>query len=234
MYMIGMLEESLEYRKWASDAIRSFALEERMDVDILEFDKVQGLIDFYQDRSKNLDFLFLNTTFNHESTIPLAKRLKNINNGFQIVFWTDHMEDSSKCYEVEHSYLLEQSRLEYNMKHMFSCLIEKWSEKKLVIPMKGKQIALNQDNIEYMERNKRKTYIWMLNEEDAVTTALKISELDGRLNHHLFIRCHNSYIVNRNCVEKFYRDRFELEGGRSVPISRKYYKEIKDIFFPGE
>ena len=47
MYMIGILEESLEYRKWASDAIRSFALEERMDVDILEFDKVQGLIDFY-------------------------------------------------------------------------------------------------------------------------------------------------------------------------------------------
>lgn len=230
MYMIGILEESLEYRKWASDAIRSFALEERMDVDILEFDKVQGLIDFYQDRSKNLDFLFLNTTFNHESTIPLAKRLKNINDGFQIVFWTDHMEDSSKCYEVEHSYLVEQSRLEYNMKHMFSCLIEKWKEKKLVIFTKGKRIVLDQENIQYMERNKRKTYIWMRETADVATTVLKIGELDERLNHRIFIRCHNSYIVNRNCVEKFYRDRFELKGGKSVPISRKYYKEIKEMF----
>lgn len=230
MYVIGMLEESLEYRKWAGDAIRSFALEEKMDVDILEFDKVQGLINFCQDRSKNLDFLFLNTMFNHESTIPLAKRLKNINNGFQIIFWTEHMEDSSKCYEVEHSYLLEQSRLEYNMKHMFSCLIEKWKEKKLVITVKGGQIVLEQKDIEYMERNKRKTYIWMLNEEKTVTTSLKISELDEYLNHPLFIRCHNSYIVNRNCVEKFYRDRFELKGGKSVPISRKYYKEIKEMF----
>ncbi|MGN0409401.1 MAG: LytR/AlgR family response regulator transcription factor [Candidatus Fimousia sp.] len=230
MYMIGMLEESLEYRKWASDAIRSFALEERMDVDILEFDKVQGLINFCQDRSKNLDFLFLNTTFNHESTIPLVKRLKNINNGFQIVFWTDHMEDSSKCYEVEHSYLLEQSRLEYNMKHMFSCLIEKWKEKKLVIFMKGKRIVLDQENIQYMERNKRKTYIWMRETADVATTVLKIGELDERLNHRIFVRCHNSYIVNKNCVEEFYRDRFELKGGKSVPISRKYYKEIKEMF----
>lgn len=230
MYVIGMLEESLEYRKWAGDAIRSFALEEKMDVDILEFDKVQGLINFCQDRSKNLDFLFLNTTFNHESTIPLAKRLKNINNGFQIVFWTDHMEDSSKCYEVEHSYLLEQSRLEYNMKHMFSCLIEKWKEKKLVIFMKGKRIVLDQENIQYMERNKRKTYIWMRETADVATTVLKIGELDERLNHRIFVRCHNSYIVNKNCVEEFYRDRFELKGGKSVPISRKYYKEIKEMF----
>lgn len=65
---------------------------------------------------------------------------------------------------------------------------------------------------------------------DVATTVLKIGELDERLNHRIFIRCHNSYIVNRNCVEKFYRDRFELKGGKSVPISRKYYKEIKEMF----
>lgn len=180
----------------------------------------------------------MNTMIQNVSTIPLAKQIKILNPASQIVFWTSE-SDRSRCYEVDHSYFLYTQVLEKNIDHMFKCLFDKYKQiqkdeknQKLVIHIRGKKVFLMQNRIQYMERNERKTYIYLYNNESekVIVTAQKMNELEKDLNPQSFIRCHNSYIVNINYIAKLYREHVILKNDKSIPISRKYSKKIRERF----
>ena len=57
-----------------------------------------------------------------------------------------------------------------------------------------------------------------------------MNELEKDLNPQSFIRCHNSYIVNINYIAKLYREHVILKNDKSIPISRKYSKKIRERF----
>jgi two-component system response regulator LytT len=233
MYIIGICEGNLEYRKWAGEIICSFGKSKNLDFEIHEFTTKQELLNYYLKRPCHIDFLFFNTKFGEETTIMLAKQVKEMDAKCQIVFWTEDIHDYSQCYEVEHSYFLEEENLEEQVEHMFQCLMEKYhfiEHTKLIVSVKGKKLILEQKEIEYMERSERKTYIYMHGHERGIVISEKISELAVKLDHNSFLRCHNSYIVNVNYVTKYYRNRFELKNEKSIPISRKYYKDCQERF----
>ena len=45
-----------------------------------------------------------------------------------------------------------------------------------------------------------------------------------------FIRCHQSFIVNRDYVRNVEGNQFLLSSGNVIPISKKYAKNVKDLF----
>ena len=53
----------------------------------------------------------------------------------------------------------------------------------------------------------------------------KLSELELRVSEK-FVRCHQSYLVNKNYVNAIRRNVIELEG-TEIPISRKYWEMLK-------
>lgn len=238
MYIIGICDEDLEYINYSRNILETFFLSNKTSVTVYEFYKKQDLVDYYRDGGQYIDFLFLNTIMQKDSTISLAKQIKKIDGNCQIVFWTSEI-DSSRCYEVEHSYLLKQNMLEVSLEHMVGCLMKKYEQikenetkQRLIVQIRGETIFLMQNEIQYLERSERKTYIYSCNhgQERVVATAQKINELGEILNPHIFMRCHNSYIVNINYISKMYREHFVLKNGKSIPISRRYSKRIRERF----
>lgn len=238
MYTIGICDEDTEYIKWSRKILDSFFMKNEMDTEVYEFSESQDLFHYYEKQKCNLDFLFLNTVMKNDSTIMLAKQIKKIDNKCQIVFWTSEI-DFSRCYEVDHSYLLNQNKLEDCIEHMFGCLLKKYDQmqekelnQRLIIQIRGERVFLMQSEIQYMERSERKTYIYSYDcgQERVTVTSQKINELDKKLDSRIFMRCHNSYIVNINFISKMYRERFVLQNGKSIPISRRYSKEIRSRF----
>ena len=45
-----------------------------------------------------------------------------------------------------------------------------------------------------------------------------------------FCRCHNSYIVNLDCVDSISRTAVDLRGGQRLPVGRTYYKRLQSSF----
>lgn len=83
---------------------------------------------------------------------------------------------------------------------------------------------------EYVNRSARYT---LANGEVLLTRTLQESFGDHilpLLNNNRFLRCHTSYVINMNQVEKFSKEGFVLRGGMNVPISTKQYAVVRNNF----
>ena len=80
-----------------------------------------------------------------------------------------------------------------------------------------------------VERILRKTRVVLTDGEELVTAApaaLLEAVPDG-----VFLRCHQSYIVNLAHVHTLEDSSFQMEDGTSIPISRAFYKEAKNAYY---
>lgn len=84
-------------------------------------------------------------------------------------------------------------------------------------------INIRIDEIDYIESLSDYVKIWK--GEEPVITREKISHLEEKLPGN-FVRCHRSFIVNRNKVDTILYDQLQIKD-LSIPISRKYKDRIK-------
>lgn len=98
----------------------------------------------------------------------------------------------------------------------------------LVLPYRKNEFVLDEEEIEYIERDKRITKIHTLT--GIVLTTMKMSEVEAYLDKERFVMCHNSFIVNMEKIRIFGRAEITLRSGDKVPISRSHWKQTRDIF----
>lgn len=98
----------------------------------------------------------------------------------------------------------------------------------LVLPYRKNEFVLDEEEIEYIERDKRITKIHTLT--GIVLTTMKMSEVEAYLDKERFVMCHNSFIVNMEKIRIFGRAEITLRSGDKVPISRSHWKQTRDTF----
>ncbi len=57
-----------------------------------------------------------------------------------------------------------------------------------------------------------------------------ISELSESLRIAGFLRVHRSYLVNMAYIQRFQYGQMELRGGVQLPVSKKYYRQLKQQY----
>lgn len=98
----------------------------------------------------------------------------------------------------------------------------------LVLPYRKNEFVLDEEEIEYIERDKRITKIHI--SDGIVLTTMKMSEVEEYLDDGRFVLCHNSFIVNLEKIRVFGRAEITLRSGDKVPISRSHWKQTRDTF----
>lgn len=83
------------------------------------------------------------------------------------------------------------------------------------------RIPLNR--VIFFESQKRKIIIHMSGED--VTYYGKMNDLENALPDEQFFRCHQSYIVNRECIDSIRRTEIVVSG-LIIPMSRRYYESM--------
>ena len=96
------------------------------------------------------------------------------------------------------------------------------------LPHKGSEIVVEEQEICYIERANRITNLHLT--DQIIEVAEKLSDIEKYLNIDIFVRCHNSFIVNFEKVRRFDRSEFIMRNGESVSISRSRYSEVKERF----
>ena len=175
MYRIGIYDDDLNYVKKSKKQFNQFFQKKNMEVRIYEFHEEKELIEFMM-MEKNILTLFYEYHDTECFNDSAGKQIRILNPASQIVFGLRNRTDPG-CYEVDHSYFLYKQVLEKNIDHMFKCLFDKYEQiqkdeknQKLVIHIRGKKVFLMQNRIQYMERNERKTYIYLYNNESEKVT----------------------------------------------------------------
>lgn len=58
---------------------------------------------------------------------------------------------------------------------------------------------------------------------------LKLGELEKMMPDD-FVRIHQSFLVNLNCIKQFSKNLITLQDGTELPVSRARYKNAKEKF----
>ena len=86
------------------------------------------------------------------------------------------------------------------------------------------------DSILYIETDEGGMHSILHTADENIEIFDKVIDL-AKAYPHLFLRCHQSYLVNLDYVDKLEDSCFYMRDGQMIPISRNFYKLSKNAYY---
>ncbi len=175
------------------------------------------------------DLILLDIFMDRKSGIDVARKIRETDGTVCLVFASSSNEFASESYEVSaHDYLLKpftEKRVANMLKKLNP---EEYELGRAVILPDGQRIVLR--NIICTEYYNHTVTIYN-KQGGAVKTRISQTELQGiLLRYPYFCCCFKGMIVNFYEVSRKSEDVFFMNGGKTVPISRRRGKEVRDAY----
>jgi DNA-binding LytR/AlgR family response regulator len=186
--------------------------------------------------------IFLDIMMPGINGLNLAYKLREIYPDINLVFVTGHTEYAATAFQLDAAdYLVKPISMEAVSRALNR--IRKRLEVReipssndaastIVVKNNHDLYFIQQDSILFLEKEQRKTAIHT--ENGKYLTSEPISSLESKLNHNFF-RCHKSFMVNINKIDKVYPIDERVYGvtflnyAKEVVMGRKAFKEFCNI-----
>lgn len=103
------------------------------------------------------------------------------------------------------------------------------NEKKMIYSRWGKTGAIPYGKIRYVSSRGHTLFIYCTDGQIQESTG-KLNDLEHQVCGDIFLRCHQSFIVNMYHVEGLSGTELTV-AGEQIPVSRRYYAEVKKRYF---
>lgn len=160
--------------------------------------------------------------------IKFSKRINVFSPHTIIIYMTAYEDYVSDVYDTNHIYFILKKNYQKYLPHALSLAYEVLNKERrasLKIFWNKEESNILLKDIFYMERKLRTTFI--VTPTHTYSTSEKLEDLLKRLGE-TFAMSHRSYIINLKMVQEISKDSALLVDGTSIPISRSYYKALKD------
>lgn len=197
------------------------------------FDKKEIIINQYKDgnsflnEKKEYEIVFLDIEMPGKDGFETAERYSEIFPESIIIILTSHNEMCNRGYMVNAFRYLEKKELDLQIEEALSS-----ASKKLV---RNRKININITNlgpvdlflkdIIFIETDGRKLLVHTTKERFFCNETME--QLDEKLNKYGFFRCHKSYIVNLDMVDKFDKTFVFMKNKEKAMVSTRKYLEFK-------
>ena len=207
--------------------------QELQNAEIQEFDSGEALLRAVTQNGFCPDIAVLDIRLTGEDGISTAQRLNTLLPCCQIIFLTGYLSYAPDVYDARHIYFVLKSQLEERigpaLRQASGALAVGASPLRLRVPFQSGVFLLPAENIFFLERCGRKTRISTGNKDEWTTEAPQ-SLLAEAGAEEQFIRCHQSYWVNRDKIAALRKNEFCLTNGSVVPLSRSYRQNAREQF----
>lgn len=228
MISIGICDDEKEHRE---------ALQEMVMKTMFQFDEVEFC--FYESGRQveeaierdmfSCDLLLLDIHMEEKDGLETAAYIREHRIDVDIMFVTVSREHVFDGYTYQaFSYLLkpvDYNRLSGELKRYMS--LRENCSKCLHVNIRGKQVQIFLDKVDYFVADGRKIVVFRKGEEETIAFYAKMGDLQETLKEDGFLRCHQSYLVNVQHIRTWSRKEIEV-GGCLVPVSRKYAESVRE------
>lgn len=124
----------------------------------------------------------------------------------------------------------QENELGTEVKKLIENLTHPKQPKRLAIPLVGKTIYVNLEEIIYCKSDGNYTEIFLENNQKEILSK-KLKEVEAQMNRSFF-RVHNSYLVNVNYIREFVKNEGNyliLRDGTNIPVSRAKKNELLEF-----
>lgn len=235
-YKVAICDDEEYYREEIYRLLKAYQRISDNKLSISVYDSGEKL---WKDIDEDSEFqvIILDIEMDEISGIKVAKKIRERDKNAFIIFATSHDEFALDAFDVEASgYLLKpveyhrlvslMNKIIRNIDH----LEEKNSENKkyLNIVMNRESIHIDTDQILYIEKKRNTSVIRMEDREYCCYDTLR--EIYSQLDIYQFVYCHQGFLINFDRVKDVTREGVDFGSQILVPVSRKYYKELRAKF----
>nr|WP_083504339.1 LytTR family DNA-binding domain-containing protein [Acetivibrio ethanolgignens] len=230
MLRVAVCDDTLEECRMIADYTECFFEERQMEASVDAFGSMEDLLN--SDNSYELYLLdvMMPGISGIDGAGSLRKKVKNP----VIVFITSSLESAVEGYRVNASgFILKPVEKERFEETMDRVLEQKLGQRKKFISLTYNRVPLKLqlERVAYFENRLHRVYV-MLTDGEVLSVGQKLSQIQENLESDgMFLRCHQSYLVNLEQVEEMMNSCFRLKGGIMIPISRNFYKQSKNAYY---
>lgn len=236
MFRIAVCDDELIFAEKIAGACKSILEKHFGEEKFFSVDLFTNGVDLISEHGKDVryDIIFLDILMDQIDGITVASVIRSKDKNVPIVFLTSSDEYALKGYEVQAYRYLIKSISEFNGWSQLEMVIDqilaerKKKEKRLLLKEGGGFKSIAFEDILYLEIYGRKTKIHTKREN--LICNEKMSEIAEQLDDEIFIKCHQSYIINLKYAYEIRKYHFILANKATIPISRVYWEDVKAAF----
>lgn len=220
MYRFAVCDDNGTDAAFVVSLIEEWNKRKRLPLQIEMFSSAEAFLFAYEEHS-DFDLLVLDIEMGGMNGVELAKRLRRMGAGLQLVFVTGFMEYISEGYDVEALHYLMKPVTGEKIELVLDRAVERIGarEKELALALPDGAVRVPLYEIRYLEV--QKNYVTVHARED-YRVKKTLNELEGELDDSFF-RVHRSYIANLRFIRKILKTEVILKDNTAVPLSRKLY-----------
>lgn len=225
MLKIAICDDDATFAKQLGSAVGE-AVFARGEYEITYFESGRALLEQVEAGQFFCQLLLLDIHMDAVSGVEAARWLRSRKIDVDIIFVTVSKEHVYECYTYKaFAYLLKPLSMP-RLKQELNRYLDEIEEKPgfMNVMIRGCEHRLPLDRIRYFESDVRKIRIHL--PDEILEFYGKLDQLEEVLLEQEFVRCHQSYLVNKRYVTAVKRSGMEL-GKEVIPISRRYWEILK-------
>lgn len=188
-----------------------------------QFDDGQALIYEVEDGSC-YDVIFMDMHLAPMSGLETARRLRRMNYTGAIVLQSNDMRGAINSYTVNASgYLLKPQSYDL-LQRVLNRILRMYRNDTYMVRFRSKTVHVPYCDIQYVESDNNCCRIHCA--DTVYTVYRKLDDIQTELNNRVFLRCHQSFLVNMNYIREVDRQ-FELLDGTLIPIRQRGQRDIR-------
>lgn len=230
MYNVAICDDTEEERLQAAEYAGRFFEREGIEVHIDTYAAGRELLE----SGRKYDLYLLDVLMPGMSGIDAAQALAEDKDHPVVVFITSSLESAVEGYRVEAAgFILKPVEEENFWSTMERVVRRRLGVKKAVLSLVHNRVnvELPLERLAWFENRLHRVFV-KLTDGEVLSVNQKLSELQLVLEpHSQFLRCHQSYLVNLDYVDKLEDSCFYMRDGQMIPISRNFYKQSKNAYY---
>lgn len=164
------------------------------------------------------------------SGLELAEHIRTEDRNAVIIFMTNHSEMMQKAFDVQAFQYLVKPIDSDTAHNVIMRALRNIREKRNYIRFtnKLKDMIFYYDEVECIESRRRKIIVHTEKRDYEFYGSL--SQIEEDIKGSMFVRVHNSYLVNLEKLREVERESVTLRSGLKVPITRTYKQEFNKAY----
>lgn len=200
--------------------------------EITTFTNGKMLVEEILDNHFYADLLFLDIYMPEMDGILTAKKIRDRMRDVKIIFHSSSKDHYPQAYEVFAFNYIEKPFSKERLYAVLDRALEEMRKEigyKLSIQYRGTVQTVDYRDILYIESN-NKMLMFHLTDGNVPQCYGRLDKIMSKVPEHLFIRCHQSFLVNLSHVTEM-KENYLRVGRVMINISRKYGKGVKDKYY---
>ncbi len=182
------------------------------------------------------ELVLLDVALGNEKSFEILKHVKSVD--FALVFTTAYSEYAFDAFQHDAIHYMLKPYSISEMKKMVQ-KVKDWRlksfdniEKTILINNVGQSLLIVVNEISHLEAD-RAYCIMHMNDGKMHIISKPLASMETEIELVSFVRCHNSFLVNRNSVVEMttdYESKLRMKNGTMLPISRSRKDKLMEVF----